>query len=453
MRFTLVYVTSRPLFIVLIFVAFSCAVYSGSSLAHDAPARVELKLFAKQNASTLDVLIRVPTDALREIDFPKRGPGYLDFDQLQSSLDAAVATYFVDEIHLKAGDESLARPQIHATRISLPSDIAFSHYDSAIEHFNAPTLDNQTNLYWNQALLDVWLIYDIPEESERFYFESNLYRLGETTLSVVYFLPREGDEQVFSFVGDVGEIALNPGVLFALLKFTVMGFEHIIFGIDHLLFLLCLVLPVRRYIRLVPLVTAFTLAHSVTLVGAALGVRIDSGWFAPLIEVLIAASIIYVAIENIVGVSLRHRVVLTYVFGLVHGFGFSFLLSERLQFAGEHLISSLVAFNLGVELGQLVALAIVVVVMRCLLHFQGFRRYGVLLLSAFVVHEAWHWLTERFSQLLQYSVTWPSMDWVLLGQFIEWLILVIVGATLFWFMRLWYLKAGWLNDASIEDSP
>ena len=76
-------------------------------------------------------------------------------------------------------------------------------------------------------------------------------------------------------------------------------------------------------------------------------------WFPPLIETLIAASIVYMAFENIVGSQWQKRWIIAFAFGLVHGFGFSFALSETLQFAGSHLLTSLLAFNLGVEIGQL----------------------------------------------------------------------------------------------------
>ena len=93
-----------------------------------------------------------------------------------------------------------------------------------------------------------------------------------------------------------------------------------------------------------------------TLIASAYGMAPDSLWFPPLIETLIAISIVYMAFENIVGAKLQRRWVVTFAFGLVHGFGFSFLLRERLQFAGDHLVASLLAFNVGVEIGQLLVL-------------------------------------------------------------------------------------------------
>ena len=106
------------------------------------------------------------------------------------------------------------------------------------------------------------------------------------------------------------------------------------------------------------MITSFTVAHSVTLIASAFGMAPDSLWFPPLIETLIAISIVYMAFENIVGAKLQRRWIVTFAFGLIHGFGFSFLLRERLQFAGDHLVTSLLAFNVGVEIGQLVVLLV-----------------------------------------------------------------------------------------------
>ena len=84
-----------------------------------------------------------------------------------------------------------------------------------------------------------------------------------------------------------------------------LGFTHILDGIDHLLFLFCLVIPFRRFRALVAVVTAFTVAHSITLFASAYDLAPDALWFPPLIETLIATSIVYMALENIVGASIE----------------------------------------------------------------------------------------------------------------------------------------------------
>ena len=177
-----------------------------------------------------------------------------------------------------------------------------------------------------------------------------------------------------------------------------LGFGCILDGTDHLLFLFCLVIPLRRFRPLLAVVTAFTAAHSITLIGSAFGLAPDALWFPPLIETLIAASIVWMALENIVAAKVRHRWMIAFGFGLVHGFGFSFALRRTLQFAGSHLLLSLVSFNLGVELGQLVVLALLIPGLYLLFRLVVEPRSDAIILSAFIAHTGWHWMVGSHSR-------------------------------------------------------
>jgi hypothetical protein len=134
-----------------------------------------------------------------------------------------------------------------------------------------------------------------------------------------------------------------------------LGIEHIFVGYDHIAFLVALMLvvgarPTREALRnIVLIVSSFTLAHSLTLVGAALGWVTLS---ARLVEPAIALSIAWVAIENVVVAEPRARTALTFAFGLVHGFGFAGVLAEQ-GLPARAAVASLLAFNVGVEVGQL----------------------------------------------------------------------------------------------------
>ena len=194
----------------------------------------------------------------------------------------------------------------------------------------------------------------------------------------------------------------------------------------------------NTFCALAVVVTSFTIAHSVTLVASAFGMAPGGLWFPPLIETLIAVSIVYMAFENIVGAKLGRRWMVTFGFGLVHGFGFSFLLRERLQFAGEHLVMSLLAFNVGVELGQLLVLIIAVPLLSLIFRFVVAERIGTILMSALVAHTAWHWATERGSVLLTYR--FPALDVSDFAAIMR-LAMVIVGAGfVMWLMSLWIGK-------------
>ncbi|MGW8766786.1 HupE/UreJ family protein [Streptomyces sp. NPDC055815] len=132
-------------------------------------------------------------------------------------------------------------------------------------------------------------------------------------------------------------------------RFVTLGLEHILGGIDHVLFLVLLLLGAEGWRSVVRLATSFTLAHSVTLALAVLGwVEVP----AEIVEPLIALSIVYVAVENITRGESRHRVLVVFGFGLLHGLGFA----GALDFTGDfstRLLVSLLSFNVGIELGQL----------------------------------------------------------------------------------------------------
>jgi hypothetical protein len=136
------------------------------------------------------------------------------------------------------------------------------------------------------------------------------------------------------------------------------------------------------------------------------------------------------ALENIVGVSVSRRWIITFCFGLVHGFGFSFALRESLQFAGSHLLTSLLSFNLGVELGQLLVLAIAVPLLELLFRYGVAERMGTIILSALVAHTGWHWLTERGGQLLEFPV--PALDLATLAVVVQWLTIIVAAAAVAW---------------------
>ena len=247
-------------------------------------------------------------------------------------------------------------------------------------------------------------------------------------VTTLRFRTPDGVERAFELTGDPGLVRLDPRWHQAALRFVELGFVHILDGTDHLLFLLCLVIPFRRLRPLVLVVTAFTVGHSITLLASAFDLAPDALWFPPLIETAIAASIVYMALENIVGSKYlrQSRWIIAFAFGLVHGFGFSFALRETLQFAGSHVVTSLLAFNVGVELGQILVLLVLVPALQLMFRYVVAERIGTIILSAIVAHTAWHWMIERGSDLSRFE--WPAITAAGLAGAVRWLMgLVIVG--------------------------
>jgi hypothetical protein len=166
------------------------------------------------------------------------------------------------------------------------------------------------------------------------------------------------DDTSGQFVFDAGHRQLSigqSGLVASSTRFLALGVEHIAQGTDHLMFVVALLLGARALRNVMALAATFTAAHSVTLVLAAFG------WIsmpAQIVEPLIALSIAFVAADNLLGGAMRHRIPLTFGFGLLHGLGFASALTFNSDFSWR-MLTSLLSFNLGIEVGQaLVILAL-----------------------------------------------------------------------------------------------
>ncbi len=407
------------------------------AIAHDIPNDVTVQMFLRPSTDKLDLLVRVPVKSMRDIDFPKLGPGYLDLSRADQFLQDAATVWLVRPIEIYEGDRRLSAPKLLAVQPSLESDKSFASYEAAMTHIIGPKLPEGTQVPWDQVMLDAWLEYPIQSDHSAFSIRPNVDTLGVRVITALRFLPPAGPIRAFEFEGDEGSIQLDPSVYQASLRFVRAGFLHILDGTDHLLFLFCLVIPFRQFRQLLLIVTSFTVAHSFTLIAAAYGFGPDGLWFPPLIETLIAMSILYMALENIVGASsVGRRWMVTFAFGLVHGFGFSFALRQTLQFAGSHLLTSLVSFNLGVELGQLLVLAISIPLLDLLFRYVVAERMGTIILSALVAHTAWHWMVDRWGNLRQFPLPRPVLNAAVWAAAMRWAMVLVALAGLVWLVSL-----------------
>jgi hypothetical protein len=406
---------------------------SGRLLAHDIPNDVVVQAFLKPEGNRARLLIRVPMQSVRDVDIPQRGLGYLDLARIEDALRTGATLWIAQQVALYEEEMRVGDPALVAVRVSLPSDTSFREYDTALAHMNGPPLPIETDLYWEQGMLDAWLEYPITSDQSRFAIDPGLRTLALRVTIALRLITPDGRIRAFELHDDPGVVRLDPRWHQAAARFVASGFEHILAGIDHLLFLLCLVIPLRRVRTLVLVVTSFTVAHSVTLFASAYDIAPGGLWFPPLVETLIAMSIVYMAIENIVGAHVSRRWIITFAFGLVHGFGFSFALRDSLQFAGSHLLLSLLSFNVGVELGQLLVLAVVVPALALGFRYVVAERMGTIILSILVAHTAWHWMTDRGAQLLEFPL--PALDAVLLLWLVRAAMVLVAGAALVWGLR------------------
>ena len=195
-------------------------------------------------------------------------------------------------------------------------------------------------------------------------------QLGHGTEGYTAYLTSGGESEPIPRVG-----TSTQGFGAAFLSYIPAGFEHIVpLGLDHILFVLGLFFLSTRFRPLFWQVTAFTLAHTVTLALAALGiVRVP----AAVVEPLIAASIVYVGVENVLARGLsRWRPAVIVVFGLLHGLGFASVLSEY-GLGAQNFVAKLIGFNIGVEIGQLTVIAVAFLIVAAAIRHDrdGARNY------------------------------------------------------------------------------
>lgn len=207
--------------------------------------------------------------------------------------------------------------------------------------------------------VEITTVYELPATGTLAFEAAHLRALPEGYTSAIRFdggTPNSVAFKVLTATDPTLQTGAPPEPKSAVFRrFTGLGVEHILTGYDHLLFLAGVLLACRRLRSMLAIVSCFTVAHSITLILAALG-KISVP--AQIVEPLIAASIVFVGVENLFfPEALRRRLAVTFAFGLLHGLGFAALL-EDLRVGSEILPVVLFSFNLGVELGQLALAAL-----------------------------------------------------------------------------------------------
>jgi hydrogenase/urease accessory protein HupE len=226
--------------------------------------------------------------------------------------------------------------------------------------------------------------------------------MATTRVDVLVRLVRaDGSEQLARILPSDPQFAVtaSPGSYEVAKTYTVLGVEHILTGVDHLMFVLALIMLVRGTRRLLATVTAFTLAHSITLALATLGVIHVPG---PPVEATIALSIVFVASEIVQGLrgheglAAKKPWLVAFTFGLLHGLGFAGALAE-VGLPVNAIPIALLFFNIGVEIGQLLFIAGVIALARLVMRLAGERDLRpALIVPAYAIGAmASFWMIER----------------------------------------------------------
>lgn len=193
---------------------------------------------------------------------------------------------------------------------------------------------------------------------------------------------RQATARLLTFAGaSFKPVTLAGSPVDSFKHFVTQGVHHIFTGVDHVLFVVCLVIAAANLRILLLSVTGFTLGHSITLAAGILGFTPQASWFIPLVECLVAISILLMGSLILLRRTGRQGFGLAGLIGLLHGFGFAFMLAGRLNEGGTALAIVLAGFNIGIELGQLVIVLVTAVLLRLAAAqtqwFSQWLRYGV----------------------------------------------------------------------------
>jgi HupE / UreJ protein len=364
----------------------------------DLPAEIVLQGFVKPEDGRLHLLVRVPLVLLTSFALPKRGPGYLDLARIDDRLQQA-AESTARQIALQEDGAPLVPAAIRG-RISVLSDRSFASYAAALAHLEGPPLSVDTELFWNQGFFDAHLEYPIRSARGHFSIGVNVApELGRRLRLRLQFLPVDGPSLTYQLPGDSGWIALDPRWYEAAWLFIRAGFVDA-FAFDRFVFLLCLVAPFRQFSSLLASVLVLTGLQALTSTAIAEQAIADNPLLPALSSTIVAAAIVLLAIGNLASPRLRRRWLICAVVGAVSGFSLGHLLADALQFAGVHTLVSVVSFNIGVALGEVVSLALALAGLRLLFARVLGPALGLVVLSAVLGHMGWHWMLEEGHELM-----------------------------------------------------
>lgn len=286
---------------------------------------------------------------------------YVDREALGADA-SGLGRLAAEGLHLAVEGEAL-EPAVEAVRLHrVGEQPPFATLDEARAAFaGLGSAADKDPLYVGDAVVDVILRYAPGQTIYTYEFSSTLDPglpdQDKTANLILDYAP--GGTKVFRASGLLAEpVVVSRSSFAAILTFVKEGIVHILEGLDHVLFVLCLVIGAPSLKSLALRVTGFTVGHSVTLTAGFFGFVPAGAWFVPAVETGIALSIIYAAVVA-VRVSPdrqpaeRSMVLVTTSMGLLHGLGFSFVLKNILQVTSPDIWQSLLAFNVGVEVGQL----------------------------------------------------------------------------------------------------
>ena len=307
-----------------------------------------------------------------------------------------LAQFFADGTIIKVADKKLKPIIGRVVAYPLSKQKPFSTLNEAESSLNSEIYNNEFDeTFIGDTIIDIELIYLIDKKIKKYSIQSllnpELPKQEETANLIIDHTSKKPNIHRITGLLDKQVIITNSAIK-AFSTFVVNGFDHILEGYDHILFILCLIVGAQTLKSLFWRITGFTIGHSITISFGFFNIIFNYKWFIPFIETTIAISIVYAAFLALWGKEHKNTILITGLIGLLHGFGFSFILSEILSIDSMNLWQSLLGFNVGVEFGQLL---VAIIVWPCLWYFgKKFPMYlshlkWVILLPCILIGSLW----------------------------------------------------------------
>ncbi len=415
---------------VLLFASF----FASSALAHFKLNLNVRVIHVEHRSDGLEIYMRLPmpylvADLLGEVDsngLPNPAPyttnrmeegklaHYVDVKAINNSLDE-MKRLIENGVNISVGEEAgeLEVDKVYFYKNGTQSDFStLEEAKASFEKINDLSVFN-SEVYVGDTTIDVLLQYksasSINAYGIAYTLDPKLPNQDETANVILDYSP--SGVQVFRERGLLLKpVQITNSLWDAMITFIKEGIQHILDGVDHVLFVICLVLGSLSISRLLWRVTGFTLGHSVTLSLGFFGFVPSAAWFIPAVETGIAISIVYIAavalLPDFIDAFKKEKsevsvVVITTLIGMLHGLGFSFVLQHILNVTSPNIWQSLLAFNIGVEIGQLLIVLVTLILLYLVAKIgskaEKITRY-ILAMGSIVI--ALIWTVERGSSIL-----------------------------------------------------
>ena len=392
--------------LVLVLLSFTCLFWYTSSFSHfklNANIRLyhvvhedgQIRLLARM---PLAYLIADKLGSIQEDGLPAPAPystNLLIDDILNHKLDAAtlredpkgLGQFFADGTIIKISDKKLKPVVGRVVAYPLSKQKPFSTLNEAESSLSSEVYNSDyKEAFIGDTIIDIELVFSTNKKIKKYTIQSllnpGLPKQEETANLIIDHTNKKPN--IYRITGLLDKsVNITNSAIKAFSTFVVNGFIHILEGYDHILFILCLIVGAQNLKSLFWRITGFTIGHSITISFGFFNIILNYLWFIPFIETTIAISIVYAAFLALWGKEYKNIILITGLIGLLHGFGFSFILSEILSINSMNLWQSLLGFNVGVEFGQLL---IALIVWPCLWYFgkkfpmyQSHLRWTILL--------------------------------------------------------------------------